>query len=174
MSATAPESPPRTLADQFRGWSDEGLAALLDARPDLSVPVPQDSAQLAARVSTRPSVLRALDGLSFLELTVLEAVLHLAPVAAYDARAVVNSAPASVERALERLLSLALLWGTTDDLRPITVLADVLGSPKGPAVADVPTLLTGLSPTARGLLDHLDERDADGRAESLTEPIEQL
>ena len=53
-----PTPAPRTLADQFRGWSDEQLSALLDARPDLSVPAPQDSSQLAARVATRPSVMR--------------------------------------------------------------------------------------------------------------------
>jgi hypothetical protein len=174
MSASAPESPPRTLADQFRGWSDDALGGLLVARPDLAVPVPQDSAQLAARVSTRPSVLRALDGLTHLELTVLEAVLHLGPVAATDVHPVLNASPESVDVALDRLLALALLWGTTDDLRPVTVLADVLGSPKGPAVGDVPGLLTGLSSPARALLDHLDERDADGRTESVTEPVEQL
>ncbi len=174
MSATTPESPPRTLADQFRGWSDERLAVLLGARPDLGVPVPQDSAQLAARVSTRPSVMRALDGLSFLELTVLEATLHLAPVAATGVRTVVNAAAGTVDAALQRLLDVALLWGTTDDLRPVTVLADVLTSPHGPSVADVPALLAGISPPARALLDHLDERDADGRTESLTEPVEQL
>ncbi|MGI9155359.1 MAG: helicase-associated domain-containing protein [Marmoricola sp.] len=174
MSAPAPESPPRTLADQFRSWSDERLAVLLGARPDLGVPVPQDSAQLAARVSTRPSVMRALDGLSFLQLTVLEATLHLAPTAAADVHAVVNASEDSVDAALQRLLDVALLWGTTADLRPVTVLADVLASPRGPAVADVPALLTDLPSPAGALLDHLDERDADGRTESLTEPVEQL
>ena len=174
MSASPPESPPRTLADQFRGWSDEALAALLEARPDLGVPVPQDCAQLAARVSTRPSVLRALDALSYLDLTVLEAVLHLAPVAAVGVREVVNASAESVAAAVDRLQARALLWGTPDDLRPVTVLADVLASPKGPAIAEVPALLSGLSSPARALLDHLDERDADGRTESVTDPIEEL
>jgi len=166
-----PTSAPRTLADQFRGWSDEQLSALLDARPDLSVPAPQDSSQLAARVATRPSVIRALDTLSVLDLAVLEAALHLAPVGVDGLARVVNAATASVDGAVERLLRLALLWGTPEELRPVTVLAEVLASPRGPEPVQVPGLLTGLLAGARALLDHLDERDADGRTESLTEPV---
>ena len=169
-----PTSAPRTLADQFRGWSDEQLSALLDARPDLSVPAPQDSSQLAARVATRPSVMRALDTLSVLDLAVLEAALHLAPVGVDGLARVVNAATASVDGAVERLLRLALLWGTPEELRPVTVLAEVLASPRGPEPVQVPGLLTGLLAGARALLDHLDERDADGRTESLTEPVQQL
>ena len=169
-----PTSAPRTLADQFRGWSDEQLSTLLDARPDLSVPAPQDSSQLAARVATRPSVMRALDTLSVLDLAVLEAALHLAPVGVDGLARVVNAAPASVAGAVERLLRLALLWGTPEELRPVTVLAEVLASPRGPEPEEVPGLLTDLPAGARALLDHLDERDADGRTESLTEPVRQL
>ncbi|RLV47522.1 hypothetical protein D9V37_15185 [Nocardioides mangrovicus] len=160
----------RSLADQLRGWPDERLAALIEARPDLGVPAPQDSAQLAARLSTRPAVVRALDSLSLLELTVLEAALH-APGSLHD---VVHAAPASVDAALARLLDLALLWGTPEDLRPVSVLAEVLASPQGPPVGEVPRLLEGLSGPARALLDHLDERDADGRFESVTEPVREL
>ena len=56
------EPAPRTLADQLRGWSDEQLSALLEARPDLATPAPHDSSQLAARIVVKASVLRALDG----------------------------------------------------------------------------------------------------------------
>ena len=69
-------SAPRTLADQFRSWPDERLAALLDARPDLGAPAPHDSSQLAARVVVKTSVLRALDALDALELTVLQALVQ--------------------------------------------------------------------------------------------------
>ncbi len=41
-------SPPRTLADQLRSWPDARLTALLQARPDLATPAPQDSSQLAS------------------------------------------------------------------------------------------------------------------------------
>ena len=66
-------STPRTLAEQLRGWTDEQLSALLEARPDLATPAPHDSSQLAARVVVKASVLRALDGLDALELAVLQA-----------------------------------------------------------------------------------------------------
>ncbi|MGI8646088.1 MAG: hypothetical protein ACR2JD_07205, partial [Nocardioides sp.] len=59
---------PRTLADQLRGWSDEQLARLLAARPDLAVPAPQDSAQLASRAGTKASLTRVVDQLTHLEL----------------------------------------------------------------------------------------------------------
>ena len=52
-------SAPRSLADQLRGWPDDRLAALLEARPDLGTPTPQDCGQLALRAGTRTSVLRA-------------------------------------------------------------------------------------------------------------------
>ena len=67
---------PRTLADQLRGWPDERLAALLEARPDLAAPAPHDSGQLAARVVVRASVLRALDQLNTLELLVLQSLVQ--------------------------------------------------------------------------------------------------
>jgi len=69
-------SAPRTLADQFRSWPDERLSSLLDARPDLGAPAPHDSSQLAARVVVKTSVLRALDALDALELTVLQALVQ--------------------------------------------------------------------------------------------------
>ncbi len=169
-----PRSAPRTLADQFRGWSDEQLSALLEARPDVGVPSPQDSSQLAARVATRPSVMRALDALSVRDLAVLEAALHLAPAGVDGLSAVVHAERASVEDAVDRLLRLALLWGTPEELRPVTALTEVLASPRGPDASEVPGLLTDLPAPARALLDHLDERDADGRTESLTEPVQQL
>ena len=169
-----PTSAPRTLADQFRGWSDEQLSELLVARPDVGVPSPQDSSQLAARVATRPSVMRALDTLSVLDLAVLEAALQMAPVGVDGLTAVVHAGRESVDAAVDRLLRLALLWGTPEELRPVTVLAEVLASPRGPEPSEVPGLLTGLPAGARALLDHLEDRDADGRTESLTEPVQQL
>jgi len=65
----------RTLADQLRGWPDERLSRLLVERPDLTPPVPHDFGQLASRAATRASLLRALDHLTRLELTVLDALV---------------------------------------------------------------------------------------------------
>ncbi|MCU1487163.1 MAG: hypothetical protein JWN67_3909, partial [Actinomycetia bacterium] len=174
MPTSPAPSAPRTLAEQLRGWSDDRLGALLEQRPDLAVPTPQDSTQLAARSASRPSVARALDALSVLELGVAEAAVHQAPCSVVDIASRVAASPESVAAAVERLCELALLWGTPEQLHPVSVLAEAMGSPRGPAVADVPGLLAGLSGPARALLEHLDERDADGRTESVTEPVREL
>jgi hypothetical protein len=138
---------PRTLADQLRAWSDAELAGLLTARPDLASPAPQDTSQLASRAGTRASVLRAVDELTKLELTVLDGLLALGGTASRSAvRDVVNAAPASTDEALSRLRSLVLVWGTDDSLRALSVLADLLAtrlSRLGPPVA---TLLAGYGP----------------------------
>lgn len=158
MSASAP----RTLADQLRGWSAEQLAELLECRPDLASPAPQDSAQLASRAATRPSVLRTLDRLSVLELAVLDAVVHLAPTDRGAVRAAVHASSASVDAGLDRLTTLALLWGADDRLRPLTIVTELLGTPPGADAAEVPALLDEVDPQARAILDHLETTGADG------------
>jgi len=138
----AESSTPRTLADQFRGWSDEDLARLLEARPDLSVPAPQDSAQLASRAGTRASVLRAVDQLDLLCLAVLDAVVALGGRASLsDLRRHVNAAPEAVASAVDLLVSRALLWGGPGELRVVSVVNDVIG-----------TTVSGLGPSAEQLL----------------------
>ena len=148
-------SAPRTLADQLRGWSDAQLSALLAARPDLAAPAPHDSSQLAARVVVKASVLRALDGLDTLELTVLQAIVQETDPA------LLGTSSEALERALARLRTLALLWGPAD--RPVLVVNEVLRLPPGPPADEVPALLEGLAPPARTILDHLAETRADGR-----------
>jgi hypothetical protein len=174
---------PRTLADQFRNWPDERLGALLDARPDLSTPAPTDSAQLAARAAVRVSVVRALDLLDRLHLDVLLAVVQTGPTDATDLTTVVRSAPAAIAAALSRLDALALVWGPPDAVRAVSMVAEVIGLPGGPAPDAVPGLLARLDDRARTILDHLDESDAVGtvaelripvRFEQATTPTEQL
>jgi hypothetical protein len=135
MSASAPGSAPRTLADQLRGWPDEQVAALLDSRPDLAAPAPHDSAQLAARVVVRASVLRALDQLDTLELLVLAAISR-----GEEAASVAGADPAA--RALTRLRALALVWGED---RPVVAVGELLGeqgAARAEAVASAPALTT--------------------------------
>ena len=124
---------PRSLAEQLRGRPDERLAALLTARPDLATPAPHDSSQLAARVVVRSSVLRALDGLDLLELTVLQALVQ--ETDPHD----LPASDAAVDTALDRLDLLALVWG--EPARPVTVVAELLRVPPGPDPATVPGTL---------------------------------
>ncbi len=138
----APSSVPRTMADQFRSWSDDELAHLLRARPDLSVPAPQDSTQLASRAGTRASVLRVVDQLDVLSLAVVDAVVALGGRCSLaDLERHVNADADAVTGAVDRLRGLALLWGTLDELRAVSVLADVVG-----------TTVSGLGPSAEQLL----------------------
>lgn len=162
--------PPRTLADQFRSWPDERLAALLDARPDLATPAPTDSAQLAARASVRLSVVRALDLLDRLHLEVLQAVVQTAPTDLATLTSVVRAEPVAVAAALDRLIDLALAWGSPETCRPVTVVADVIGLPAGPEPARVPALLAELDDRARTILDHLDRTDAVGTVADTSAP----
>jgi hypothetical protein len=150
-----PTPAPRTLADQFRSWPDERLSALLDARPDLAAPAPHDSSQLAARVVVKASVLRALDGLDALELTVLQALVQ---DTGFDT---LSAKPDAVAGALERLESLALVWGSPP--RPVLVVGELLRLPPGPPAEEVADLLDGLATQERAILDHLAETGADGR-----------
>ena len=129
---------PRTLADQLRGWSDADLAHLLEARPDLATPAPQDSAQLASRTGTRASVLRAVDQLDVLQLVVVDATVALSDLGPSGARGGtvtlaqlqrhVNAAPEAIADAVGRLRALALLWGSDEALRALSVLAEVVGT----------------------------------------------
>ena len=140
-------SAPRSLADQLRAWSDEALVGLLRARPDLSLPAPHDSGQLASRASTRASVMRVLDQLDRLELTVLEALSVLdGRGAADDVAALVNASPDSVEGALAHLRALALVWGEPSDLRLVGAVADTLGTTVSGLGRPLAQLAEGLGP----------------------------
>ena len=181
MSTPRQGPAPRTLADQLRGWPDGELAALLRARPDLATPTPQDTSQLASRAGTRASVLRAVDQLTLLELTVLDAVLALGGTAATSTlRTVVNADPAAVDAALTKVRGLALVWGADDALRALSVLTDVVGTkisrlgqplavlmaPYGPSRVTTLTRDLGLTPSGNR------HDDVDAVAAHLSDPTE--
>ena len=152
MSQSA-EAPPRTLADQLRGWSDEQLSRLLLARPDLATPTPQDTSQLASRLGTRASVLRAVDQLTQLELTVVDALLALGGTASAAAlRDSVHADPEHAVAAVARIRELGLVWGTDDSLRALSVLTDVVGTRISRLGSPLATLLTGYGPARVGSL----------------------
>jgi hypothetical protein len=115
----------RSLADQVRAWADERLSQLLVARPDLATPAPLDSAQLAARAATRSSLIRALDGLDRLELTVLDALIAAGQTTDDALVDKIPAEPAAVRAALGRLRDLALVWDATGGPRAVSGLADL-------------------------------------------------
>ncbi len=192
VGGMAAPTPPRTLADQLRRWSDERVAALLRERPDLVSPTPQDSAQLASRAAVRSSLLRAMDGLTRLELAVLEALVVVGPCSPVELEHVVHAEPVATQAAVERLTGLALAWVSPEGLRALTGVADGLTGTGAigrlrPRSADadadaVATRLAATSDDARTLLGHLDEAGGEGISaartpvapEEATSPVEEL
>ncbi|MGY1639698.1 helicase-associated domain-containing protein [Geodermatophilus sp. SYSU D00703] len=109
-----PAERPATLSAWLRTRSDEQLAALLAARPDVARPAPSDVVALASRLAVPVSVDRALDELDAATLQVLDVVL-LAVADGVDAAELPGALPEVpddvVGTALDRLTGRALLWG---------------------------------------------------------------
>ncbi|MGW6685709.1 helicase-associated domain-containing protein [Streptomyces sp. NPDC054961] len=157
-------SAPRSLAEELRARDDEGLAALLRARPDLLSPVPGDVTQLATRAGTRASVARALDRLDRFALQTAEALVVAPEPCPYrvletllsgdtgTTSAADNGARAELPRALSTLRDQALVWGDDERLRLVRTARELLApsasrpSPTGlgPTVAEA---TAGMSPT---------------------------
>jgi hypothetical protein len=138
---------PRSLADELRTRSDDELVALLNARPDLTSPVPADISQLAVRATTRASVARALDRLDRSALGVVEALALLDEPAERDALAsLMPFSDSHLDSLITRLRIHALLWGPPDELRLVRVVRDVLGAQiagLGPPVRQLVAALPG-------------------------------
>ncbi|MGW1882244.1 helicase-associated domain-containing protein [Streptomyces sp. NPDC001970] len=147
-TTTGTGTAPRTLAEALRARGDEGLAALLRARPDLLTPVPNDLTQLATRAGTRASVVRALERLDRFTLQTAQALAVAAEPASYDTVLGLLAGDAgeqAVEGALSHSLGVlreqALVWGDDDRLRLVRTARELLApSPSHPSP-------TGLGPT---------------------------
>ncbi|MGK5497089.1 helicase-associated domain-containing protein [Streptomyces sp. URMC 125] len=143
---------PRTLADELRSRSDDALAELLRARPDLLSPVPGDLSQLATRAGARVSVLRALERLDRFALQVAEALAVAPDPCAYEELAAgLPGGEAELPRALGLLRERAVVWGGDDRLRLVRTARELLSpTAKGPSTTGLgPSLAeaaTGMSP----------------------------
>ena len=125
----------RSLADSLRRFGDDRLEALLVARPDLASPLPGGIGPLAARCAGATSARRALDSLTLPELHLVEALAALEDGASpAELAAAVSSDPATIAPVLERLETIALVWGE-DELHLIRPLRDGMRAPAGLAPA---------------------------------------
>ncbi|MCN0180316.1 helicase-associated domain-containing protein [Salinispora arenicola] len=170
-----------SLADHLRGLPDQSLAALLQQRPDLVVPVPADVSALAIRAQSRVSVARALDSLDRFTLQVLDAarLTQDASTGASSIDAILAMTTASarppaataVRAAVQQLRSRLLLYGPDERLHLIGGIDEIspypagLGRPaaeldaRAAAVCDdsakLRRTLLSAPPSARAILDRL-------------------
>jgi hypothetical protein len=114
MTETTPGVP---LGAWLAELDDERLIRLLELRPDLTQPPPGTIAALAARAQARQSVKAATDGLDFLRLAVVDALLVLhADTAAVPLTKLLaligdKASEDTVTAAVDDLRERALVWG---------------------------------------------------------------
>jgi Helicase conserved C-terminal domain len=114
MTETTPGVP---LGAWLAELDDERLIRLLELRPDLTQPPPGTIAALAARAQARQSVKAATDGLDFLRLAVLDALLVLhadtaaVPLSKLLALVGERATEDTVTAAVDDLRERALVWG---------------------------------------------------------------
>ena len=129
---------PRTLAEDLRARSDDDLAALLTARPDLLHPIPSDMRALTTRAATAPSIARYLDEVDAVHHFALMVACELSVNSPTSIEAIVKTVVArtdskarnAVKQAVEQLWVAALLWGTRDKVHVITAVRDqVMNAP---------------------------------------------
>ncbi|HEU4946654.1 MAG TPA: helicase-associated domain-containing protein [Kribbella sp.] len=170
---------PRTLADALRGWDDTALGHLLRHRPDLAVPMPADTGQLAARATTNASAARAINRLDEFGVDLLEALSALPePVDLAALARGVGQPVEVVQPRVAELLALALVWGGEEDLRPIRAVHELLGPTPaglGPITTrhfgDLDKLIEDAGPEAREVLAKLTWGPPTGSVEKAERPV---
>lgn len=131
----------RSLADDLRARGDDDLAALLTARPDLTVPAAADLPEIARRAGALVSVRRALSQLDRPTLAVAHACAVLATPFSLDGIAAACAAKATeIAPFAGTLHTLGLIWGDPQGWRPVRTLGAALGSHPaglGPSIRDL-------------------------------------
>ena len=173
MSEHNPGTP---LGAWLADLEDERLIRLLELRPDLTQPPPGSIAALAARAQARQSVKAATDGLDFLRLGVLDALLTLhaetTPVALTKLTALLGDRvdEDAIAAAVDDLRERALVWGDSE-LRVAAEASSGLPWYPGQAVlegpeyaeAEIADRLAGVDEAQRDLLRRLMEGSPVGR-----------
>jgi hypothetical protein len=114
-----------TFADELRARSDEDIATIFKLRPDLVTPVPNDFSALAARASSTPSLVRALDSLNLWHYQLIEAACALPePFKKSELVAVTSEETAF---ALDHLWQMGLLYKEGNNFRTPTNLKLLIG-----------------------------------------------
>ncbi|MFZ2528722.1 MAG: helicase-associated domain-containing protein, partial [Rhodococcus sp. (in: high G+C Gram-positive bacteria)] len=182
----------RSLARWLAERRDSALAALLKARPDLVVPPPATVTVLANRAQQRASVFRAADELTTGDFGVIEALAQLgaadAPVSRRALRDQLDgrTTAKNLDRILDRLRSLLLVWGSADELSLVPAAADTVPWRIARTESDLPdtseleSMIAGLDDARRGILDTLARTSPVGRTKDAApgtpadRPVQQL
>ncbi|MDN5564239.1 MAG: helicase-associated domain-containing protein [Luteococcus sp.] len=103
---------PRSMADVVRGMSPDELTRLVDLRPDLALPRPQDLAELVERALGATSTQLALEGLDAWQRRVALA-LAASPdaISTRHLAALMGAERSAVAQTIHALQRRALLWG---------------------------------------------------------------
>ena len=115
-----------TFADELRARSDEDLASLFQYRPDLLSPVPNDFSSLAARASSTPSLVRALDCLNLWHYQIIEAACLLPEPFKKSELMLITSEETAF--ALDYLWQMGLLYKEGNNFRTLTNLKLLFGN----------------------------------------------
>jgi hypothetical protein len=115
-----------SFANELRERSDDDLALLFSARPDLITPVPADMTALSTRATSAPSLLRALETLNQWQLQVLEVCAALSDP--FTKKEVVALSDSAAELVIKHLHKIALLYRDGNGYRMPRAVRDILGN----------------------------------------------
>lgn len=182
----------RTLTESLRHSLPDSVITLLGWRPDLSLLVPRDLADLTTQATTPRSVARALDGLNAWQRQAAEGLSALPDPSSVDDLAELLTAQLdSCRQAVDDLRQRALLWGPDQRLHLVRAVREQFGpypgalaspSPRPLAPERVAALVAECDAGAREVLQRLAwsptgalaAADRNVSPEAARGPVEQL